>query len=41
MLAYFLCSWLTDGGKVVSVTRYLQEDFWYLILLEAEWTLVP
>jgi hypothetical protein len=40
MLSHFLDSRLTDGGKVVSLTRRLpftpQEDSWYSFLLEAE-----
>jgi hypothetical protein len=40
-LPHFLDNRLTDGGKVVSLTRqpaalYPQEDFWYSFRLEAE-----
>jgi hypothetical protein len=39
-LPHFLDNWLTDGGKVVSLTLrphlYPQENSWYSFLLEAE-----
>jgi hypothetical protein len=42
---YFLENTLTDGGKVVSLTRrppfITQEDSWYSFLLEAESTPGP
>jgi hypothetical protein len=41
----FLGSWLTDGGKVASLTRRPpftpQEDSWYSFLLEAKSTPGP
>jgi hypothetical protein len=44
-LPLFLDSRLTDGDKAVSLTRRqpftLQEDTWYLFLLETESTLGP
>jgi hypothetical protein len=45
-LPHFLDNRLTDGGKVVSLTRrqaalYSQEDSWYSFLLEAESTPGP
>jgi hypothetical protein len=44
-LPHFLHNRLTDGGEVVSLTRrqpfIIQEDFWYLFLLEAESTSGP
>jgi hypothetical protein len=44
-LPHFLDSRLTDGGEVVSLTRwphlYPQEDSWYSFLLEAESTPGP
>jgi hypothetical protein len=44
-LPYFLYSRLTDGGKIVSLTRWPpytpQEDSWYSFLLEAESTPGP
>jgi hypothetical protein len=46
-LPHFLGNWLTSGGEVkVSLTyrpapHYPQEDSWYSILLEAEWTSQP
>jgi hypothetical protein len=45
MLPHFLDNRLTDGGKVVSLMRWLplthQEDSWYSFLLEAELTPGP
>jgi hypothetical protein len=44
-LPHFLDNRLTDGGKVVNVTRRppftTQENFWYSLLLEAESTPGP
>jgi hypothetical protein len=44
-LPHFLDNRLTDGGKVVSLTRQPpfnpQEDSWYSFLIEAESTLGP
>jgi hypothetical protein len=44
-LPHFPVSWLTDGGKVVSLMRwaylYPQEDSWYSFMLEAESTPGP
>jgi hypothetical protein len=44
-IPHCLDSWLTDGGKVASLTRRLSFTpqniifcFWYSFLLEAEWT---
>jgi hypothetical protein len=41
----FVDTRLTDGGKIVSLTRWPhlapQEDFWYSFLLEAESTPGP
>jgi hypothetical protein len=39
--SHFLDNWLTDGSEVVSLMGwpaafYLQKDFWYSVLLEAQ-----